>query len=244
MQTPPGWYRDPQRPDTERWWDGATWTASTRPVVTSAGSRPSDRGPARRSRLRELAALCAVLVVLVGVVIAAVVAHHHPAPAALVRTNTDTAPSPVPASGADFVESNGTYSLRVGEAWREAQLPTGAAWYTGTGSRTFRDNVTIIVEDLPRRVSLDDYVEISAANAERAGISFEEDSRRDVVLSDGRAAISLDYSSRQQGFGLRHRVLITVHDLVAVSITFTCEGDRFDDSIDDVDAYLRTLRVR
>lgn len=243
MQTPPGWYRDPHRPDTERWWDGAAWTASSRPVVVDPVGRVSAPTPRRGSRTRELAALCAVLVVVVGVVIAAVVAHHDDAPAALTRVVREDA-APVPASGSDYVESNGTYSLRVGDGWQEAQLASGAAWYTGTGSRTFRDNVTVIVEDLPRRVPLEDYVTISAANAERVGISFEEDSRREVVLSDGRTAISLDYSSQQQGFGLRHRVLITVHDLVAVSITFTSERDRFDSSVADVDAYLRTLQVR
>ncbi|MFE5327670.1 DUF2510 domain-containing protein [Embleya sp. NPDC056575] len=27
---PPGWYEDPSAPGSERWWDGAQWTASTR----------------------------------------------------------------------------------------------------------------------------------------------------------------------------------------------------------------------
>ncbi|WP_407700005.1 DUF2510 domain-containing protein [Streptomyces liliiviolaceus] len=30
MTTPPGWYRDPSAPDTERWWDGTAWTEHRR----------------------------------------------------------------------------------------------------------------------------------------------------------------------------------------------------------------------
>ncbi|MCX4232388.1 DUF2510 domain-containing protein [Streptomyces sp. A15ISP2-DRY2] len=30
MTTPPGWYRDPSAPHTERWWDGTAWTEHRR----------------------------------------------------------------------------------------------------------------------------------------------------------------------------------------------------------------------
>jgi hypothetical protein len=239
VQTPPGWYRDPQRPGTERWWDGATWTASVRPEVipVAAGA------PARGRRTRELGAMVAVLVVLVAVVVGAAVAHRG-APRDVLGATGPGPTATVPATGVDFVESSGTYSLRVGDDWDRVELPAGAAWYTGTGSRAFRDNVTVIVEDLPRRLSLDDYVDISSDNASRIGLQFDPKSRDDVLLSDGRTAVLLDYTSVQQGFTLRHRVVITVHDLVAVTATFTSEDDRFADSVRDVDAYLRTLNVR
>lgn len=36
MTTPAGWYPDPNVPGSERWWDGAAWTAHTRPVQAHA----------------------------------------------------------------------------------------------------------------------------------------------------------------------------------------------------------------
>ncbi|WP_143661781.1 DUF2510 domain-containing protein, partial [Streptomyces sp. st170] len=37
--TPPGWYPDTGAPGLERWWDGTSWTAHTRPPA-AAGSAP------------------------------------------------------------------------------------------------------------------------------------------------------------------------------------------------------------
>ncbi len=35
---PPGWYRDPGLPDTERWWTGARWSEHTRTTELFSGS--------------------------------------------------------------------------------------------------------------------------------------------------------------------------------------------------------------
>ncbi|MEI5521654.1 DUF2510 domain-containing protein [Streptomyces brasiliscabiei] len=62
---PPGWYRDPSYPLTERWWDGTAWTDHRRqpeqPVPPVGPSQvPPRRGPGRTKAV-ALAAVGAVL---------------------------------------------------------------------------------------------------------------------------------------------------------------------------------------
>lgn len=248
MQTPPGWYRDPTNPAHERWWDGRVWGHVTRPAPQPA----SHAG----GRLRDAVAVTAVLLVTVALVVLVAVARHGGDAAELpTRTprdqpaETDAAAGPaeraeLPAAGSDFVENTGAYSLRVGEDWDETDVPNGIGWYTGSGSRRFRDNVTAIVEDLPRAVPLDEYVRLSVQTIGRAGVSYEEVERHDLVLVDGRSAVVIDYRSSQSGYTLGHRVVIAVRNRVAVSVTFTAEAERFDDAVRDVAPYLRSVQVR
>ncbi|WP_405809422.1 DUF2510 domain-containing protein [Streptomyces sp. NBC_00210] len=73
MTTPAGWYPDSNMPGTERWWDGAAWTAHTRPVqgqlqeqVPAAGFGPPTADPV--SRKGSTLALATAGVVLVAAV--------------------------------------------------------------------------------------------------------------------------------------------------------------------------------
>lgn len=63
---PPGWYRDPSYPLTERWWDGTTWTDHRRqpeqPVPPVLQPQPPARRGPGRTRAVALAAVGAVLV--------------------------------------------------------------------------------------------------------------------------------------------------------------------------------------
>ena len=238
MQTPPGWYRDPTNAALERWWDGLAWSVGTRPASPATSGSAADA-----SWPRGAAALAGVVVVLVALIVTVAVVRDGGSPA-VFDTGGRWSPSPVPQTGSDFVESNGSYSMRVGDGWDRVDISAGAAWYTGTSSRSFRDNVTVIIEDLPARLGLDDYVELSLSYADRSGLVFDEQQRTAVVLSDGSDALVIDYDSEQQGFALRHRLVVTVRDLVAVSATFTSERDRFAAAVGDVDAYLRTISVR
>ncbi|MFE9459925.1 DUF2510 domain-containing protein [Streptomyces californicus] len=44
--TPPGWYPDTGAPGLERWWDGASWTAHTRPLAAAPEAPPRPPAPA------------------------------------------------------------------------------------------------------------------------------------------------------------------------------------------------------
>lgn len=63
--SPPGWYRDPSYPLTERWWDGTAWTDHRRqpeqPVPVLQPQPPTRRGLGR-TQVVALAAVGAVLV--------------------------------------------------------------------------------------------------------------------------------------------------------------------------------------
>jgi hypothetical protein len=256
VQTPPGWYRDPTNPAFERWWDGESWSQSVRaasvvltprmgavwnpsPPSTSAAAPLS----AGASRTRTIAAVMGVILVLIALIVTlAVVRNGGPGDEWSDLALGD--PAPVPATGTDFVESNGAYSIRVGDQWDPATFAAGAAWYTGTGDREFRDNVVIIVEDLPVHLSLGQYVDAGMHSADLHGVHFDEQSRTPIVLSDGSSALVIDSFSEQQGFDLGHRLVVAVHDLVAVTVTFTSRRDSFDQSVAGVDPFLRTLSVR
>jgi hypothetical protein len=61
---PPGWYRDPSYPLTERWWDGTAWTDHRRQpeqLPQPLAQPPAPRGPGR-TKVVALAAAGAVLV--------------------------------------------------------------------------------------------------------------------------------------------------------------------------------------
>ncbi len=254
MQTPPGWYRDPTNPAFERWWDGTAWGQSVRaasvvltPRVDAVNRPPTAPGApsaatptsSGASRTRTIAAVAGVVVVLAALIVALAVARNGGSD----TLSAQVRPSPVPSTGVDFIDSNGAYSIRVGDQWEAAQFADGAAWYTGSGDRRFRDNIVIIVEDLPSDLSLATYVDFGLQSATLRGVTFAEQRRTPIVLSDGGDALVIDSFSEQQGFELGHRLVVSVHDKVAVTVTFTSERERFDESVSLVDEYLRTLSV-
>lgn len=67
---PSGWYPDPERPRTWRYWDGRQWTAHRSPVATSAPTPP-------RRPVWSPAGVLVTLAVIVGTGIAATLAADH-----------------------------------------------------------------------------------------------------------------------------------------------------------------------
>ncbi|MFS8203683.1 DUF2510 domain-containing protein [Streptomyces sp. CWNU-52B] len=78
MTTPPGWYRDPAAPHTERWWDGTAWTEHRRapgapqPQPAYAQTVPMPRGRGS-GRAKAVALTTAAAVLVAAVVTGAVV---------------------------------------------------------------------------------------------------------------------------------------------------------------------------
>lgn len=51
---PPGWYKDPQFQDHERWWDGDRWTGHLRPVAAAeAAHHPTETGRTSGTQTRR-----------------------------------------------------------------------------------------------------------------------------------------------------------------------------------------------
>lgn len=78
--TPPGWYPDPQAPDTVRWWDGTGWTEHAGPATPAAGATgtsmlpgaPGPYGTATPTPKRRGWVLPVVLVSVAAVVLLAI----------------------------------------------------------------------------------------------------------------------------------------------------------------------------
>ena len=87
---PAGWYatgeNGPDEPPVERWWDGAQWSASVRPLSSTA------TGPGRSSRTRSLIA-AGVVVVLVGGGIGSYLALHNSGSTSTASVGAQSSPS-------------------------------------------------------------------------------------------------------------------------------------------------------
>ncbi|WP_307544920.1 DUF2510 domain-containing protein [Streptomyces sp. V3I8] len=133
MTPPPGWYRDPSVPHTERWWDGTAWSGYRRtPGTPRAVPGSVGDGPTGRARAVALAATAAVLAA--AVVTGAVVlsggdddgpgARTAPAPTAPAPASTPSSASgsaPEPSAGDPDVvvdELNGI-TLPLLDGWTE-----------------------------------------------------------------------------------------------------------------------------
>ena len=108
---PPGWYRDPSYPLTERWWDGTAWSDHRRqPQIPEPPLAPPPPPQGGGSRRAKAVALAAAGVVLVAAIVTGAVflgrddggaAHAEPSPTQATSTPTQGAPSSSPSASED-----------------------------------------------------------------------------------------------------------------------------------------------
>ncbi len=70
MSTPAGWYPDPERPGTERWWDGQAW-GQIRPAAetpAAPGPAPERQGPGLRQKIIAGIVLTIVALAIIGTI--------------------------------------------------------------------------------------------------------------------------------------------------------------------------------
>jgi hypothetical protein len=110
---PPGWYRDPSYPLTERWWDGIAWTDHRRqpevPVAPLVPPPPPAGGGSRRAGAVALATAGAVLVA--AIVTGAIVLGHDSGGAA----QANSSPTPAATTSASGTPSSSPSTSATGD---------------------------------------------------------------------------------------------------------------------------------
>ncbi|MFE9683279.1 DUF2510 domain-containing protein [Streptomyces sp. NPDC006285] len=130
MTTPPGWYRDPSAPHTERWWDGTAWTEHRRyPEAPPTVPVPVGDGPTGRAKAVALTTAATVLVaaIVTGAVVlsgddgdgdpGARTAPTPTAPASASSPSPESAPEPSEADPGVVVDELNGITLPLLDGW-------------------------------------------------------------------------------------------------------------------------------
>ena len=144
--------------------------------------------------------------------------------------------------GTTYSDPEGAYAIQVDPAW-EIQVGGVAqgveVWFVGPAEADFRPNLNLLTQSAPG-VSLDQYTQVSIANAPRFISDFALVSQAQMDGPGGRLAM-LEYTGSYQGRQLHFLAYFGVKNDRAVVATLTTPPVSFASWRGSIEPYLKTL---
>jgi hypothetical protein len=116
----------------------------------------------------------------------------------------------------------------------------GTFWSVGKAADGFQSNVGVVIEDLPRAISLEDYLALSEKNAASLLNQYESGKASIVPRAAGGPIGRIEYGA-SPGRKLRFLALFVVKGKRAVIATYTSTPAAYPGSVAAVEKSLRTL---
>ena len=140
----------------------------------------------------------------------------------------------------------GGFSLVIPEDWEKQEKVMGCALIAlspleGQGDQ-FRENVTVVVEELPRKLSLDDYVGLSRQNLEKLMTDFEVEEEADVEIG-GIAAKQLVYAHRMGQINPKVLQYVLVEGKKGLALTCTATPESYDKYLEQFQTIVKSLQL-
>ena len=143
--------------------------------------------------------------------------------------------------GATIHSDPSGWTIALDPAWTVS--PDATAWFTGTGTPDFQDNVNVAVEVLPLEVTLDEYVVAAIGQIQTQAADFQFVDQRRVVGADGVEVEIIGWSGTFTGLPtLAFVQAVTVTPTNAYIATFTSLPDRMPALAPTIGPYLTTIR--
>jgi hypothetical protein len=165
-----------------------------------------------------------------------------PTLASVATPSASPYPSPYPSTDRGlFVDSNGRYQMRVDPGWVHAQLVEGIElWFVGPRVDDFTANVNVLTQ-LVGSMSLDEYGEMSLANAINLVPDFELISQARITGVSGNVFDRIEYTGTANGRSLAFLGVWFVNDGRAFVATLTALPDAYEALKESVEPFLLTL---
>lgn len=143
--------------------------------------------------------------------------------------------------GATIHSDPSGWTIALDPAWTVS--PDATAWFTGTGTPDFQDNVSVAVEVLAQSVTLDEYLVAAIGQIQTQAADFQFVDQRRVVGADGVEVEIIGWSGTFTGLPtLAFVQAVTVTPTNAYIATFTSLPDRMPALAPTIGPYLTTIR--